>query len=91
MQALVSSHLHIHKLTTKEFFRSAYIHKFGIDCLDVALANDAKRFDEAGYIHLMLSITSFLSTEYSDETTSLCNRTGASVPVYSSFWWETAT
>lgn len=50
MQALVSSHLHIHKLTTKEFFRSAYIHKFGIDCLDVALANDAKRFDEAGYI-----------------------------------------
>ena len=50
VQALVSSHLHIHRLTTKEFFRSAYIHKFGVDCLDVALANDAKRFDESGFI-----------------------------------------
>jgi hypothetical protein len=50
MLALVVQHIHRHKLTTKEFFRSAYLWRFGRDCLDISLANDAKRFDETGYL-----------------------------------------
>lgn len=50
MQALVSSHLHVKNITTKDFFRTAYVARFGYDCSDTALANDAKNFDEAGRI-----------------------------------------
>lgn len=50
MQALCNSHLIVHKLTAKEFFRSAYMWKFGKDISDLSLANDAKVFDERGKV-----------------------------------------
>ena len=50
MQALCNSHLIVHKLTTKELFRSAYMWRFGRDITDQSLTDDTQLFDERGKI-----------------------------------------
>lgn len=50
MQALAMSHKHVHRLTTHELLRTAYMHRFGKDITCLSLANDAKCFDERGTI-----------------------------------------
>jgi hypothetical protein len=48
MQALAQAHKQNNQLTTREFLRSAYFWRFGHDCSDTSLANDAKNFDDYG-------------------------------------------
>lgn len=50
MQALCNSHIIIHEMSPRQFFRTAYMWKFGKDITDLALANDAKLFDEYGQV-----------------------------------------
>ena len=50
MQALCDSHIFIQDMTPKQFFRNAYMWKFGKDITDNALDEDAEAFVTAGKV-----------------------------------------
>lgn len=50
MQALCQVHMKNNELTPRQFFRSAYMWKFGKDISDLSLTNDTKLFDERGKV-----------------------------------------
>lgn len=50
MQALFNAHLKNHQLSPKQFYRSAYMWKFGKDVSDLALANDLMVYQLQGKI-----------------------------------------
>lgn len=48
MQALCKAHLLNHQLQPKQFFRSAYMWKWGKDATDLTLANDLLVYHTSG-------------------------------------------
>lgn len=50
MQALCNSHMIVHEMSPRQFFRAAYYWKHDKDIPDLSLANDAKKFDEWGEV-----------------------------------------
>jgi len=48
--ALCNSHLRVHQMTPRQFFRAAHMWKWGRDIPDMSLCNDLKLFDEVGHV-----------------------------------------
>lgn len=50
MQALVDSHIFVHRLEPKELFRSAYVKKFSKDMPPQSLDDDVGKFLKTGNV-----------------------------------------